>query len=101
MRVQNFIGGKFVKPANNGYIENYNPAENILIAEIPNSSIEDVELAVKAANDALPGWSNLPIEKRIEWLRKIANALEMRKSEIAELESIDTGKPINLSLIHI
>ena len=97
MRVQNFIGGKFVKPANNSYIENYNPAENILIAEIPNSSIEDVELAVKAANDALPGWSNLPIEKRIEWLRKIANALEMRKSEIAELESIDTGKPINLA----
>ena len=97
MHIQNFIGGKFVKPTNNDYIENHNPAENTVIAEIPNSSFEDIELAVEAANDALHGWSNLPIEKRIEWLRKIANALELRKSEIAELECIDTGKPISLA----
>ena len=97
MHIQNFIGGKFVKPTNNDYIENYNPAENTVIAKIPNSSFEDIELAVEAANDALQGWSNLPIETRIEWLRKIANALELRKLEIAELESIDTGKPISLA----
>ena len=97
MHIQNFIGGKFVKPTNNDYIENYNPAENTVIAKIPNSSFEDIELAVEAAADAFQGWSNLPIEKRIEWLRKIANALELRKLEIAELESIDTGKPISLA----
>ncbi|MEC7097803.1 MAG: aldehyde dehydrogenase family protein, partial [Candidatus Thermoplasmatota archaeon] len=97
MHIQNFIGGKFVKPTNNDYIENYNPAENTVIAKIPNSSFEDIELAVEAANDALQGWSNLPIETRIEWLRKIANALELRKLEIAELESSDTGKPISLA----
>ena len=97
MHIQNFIGGKFVKPTNNDYIENHNPAENTVIAKIPNSSFEDIELAVEAANDALHGWSTLPIEKRIEWLRKIANALELRKSEIAELECIDTGKPISLA----
>ena len=97
MHIQNFIGGKFVKPTNNDYIENYNPAENTVIAKIPNSSFEDIELAVEAANDALQGWSNLPIETRIEWLRKIANALELRKLKIAELESSDTGKPISLA----
>ena len=97
MHIQNFIGGKFVKPTNNDYIDNYNPAENTVIAKIPNSSFEDIELAVEAANDALQGWSNLPIETRIEWLRKIANALELRKLEIAELESSDTGKPISLA----
>ena len=97
MHIQNFIGGKFVKPTNNDYIENHNPAENTVIAKIPNSSFEDIELAVEAADDAFQGWSNLPIEKRIEWLRKIANALELRKLKIAELESIDTGKPISLA----
>ena len=97
MHIQNFIGGKFVKPTNNDYIENHNPAENTVIAKIPNSSFEDIELAVEAANDAFQGWSNLPIEKRIEWLRKIANALELKKVKIAELESIDTGKPISLA----
>ncbi|MEC7255023.1 MAG: aldehyde dehydrogenase [Candidatus Thermoplasmatota archaeon] len=97
MHIQNFIGGKFVKPTNNDYIENHNPAENTVIAKIPNSSFEDIELAVEAANDAFQGWSNLPIEKRIEWLRKIGNALELKKLKIAELESIDTGKPISLA----
>ena len=97
MHIQNFIGGKFVKPTNNDYIENHNPAENTMIAKIPNSSFEDIELAVEAADDAFQGWSNLPIEKRIEWLRKIANALELKKLKIAELESIDTGKPISLA----
>ena len=52
MHIQNFIGGKFVKPTINDYIENYNPAENTVIAKIPNSSFEDIELAVEAAADA-------------------------------------------------
>ena len=84
-------------PLNGEYLENYNPATGKITSKISNSSSKDVELAVQAAQDALPAWSALSRSERIEWLRKIANALESRKDEIARIESMDTGKPIGLA----
>ena len=84
-------------PLNGEYLDNYNPATGKITSRISNSSSKDVELAVQAAQDALPAWSALSRSERIEWLRKIANALESRKDEIARIESMDTGKPIGLA----
>lgn len=97
MQIENFIDGKFIPPVNKDYMDNYNPAENVVIATIPNSTSKDVDLAVKAASRAQLTWSNLTIKDRIQWLRKIAEGLELRKTEIASLESIDTGKPLTLA----
>ena len=84
-------------PLNGEYLDNYNPATGKITSKISNSSSKDVELAVQAAQDALPAWSALSRSERIEWLRKIAKALESRKDEIARIESMDTGKPIVLA----
>ena len=84
-------------PLNGEYLDNYNPATGKITSRISNSSSKDVELAVQAAQDALPAWSALSRSERIEWLRKIAKALESRKDEIARIESMDTGKPIGLA----
>ena len=84
-------------PLNGEYLDNYNPATGKITSKISNSSSKDVELAVQAAQDALPAWSALSRSERIEWLRKIAKALESRKDEIARIESMDTGKPIGLA----
>ena len=79
------------------YLDNHNPATGKVTTKIPNSDNQDVELAVKAAQKALPSWADLPRIKRVEWLRKIAKALELRKDDIAMTESMDTGKPISLA----
>ena len=97
LQIENFIDGKFITPRNGTYLDNHNPATGKVTTKIPNSDNEDVELAVKAAQKALPSWADLPRIKRIEWLRKIAEALELRKDDIAMTESMDTGKPISLA----
>ena len=84
-------------PLNGEYLDNHNPATGKITSKISNSSNKDVDLAVQVAQDALPAWSALPRSERIEWLRKIANALELCKDDIARIESMDTGKPIGLA----
>jgi len=97
LKVNNFIGGKFIAPASNKYLQNYNPATGEVTSQIPNSNQKDIELAANAAMTALEEWKSLTIKDRIEWLNKIADALEKRKEEIAKIESMDTGKPITLA----
>ena len=71
MQIENYINGNFVSPLHGRYLNNSNPAENIVIATIPNSTVDDVEMAVKSAHNAQDVWSAYTMEERIGWLRKI------------------------------
>ena len=97
IHVQNYINGTFRNSINKNCINNLNPATGDLIATIPKSDFNDIDLAVNAAKKAFPLWSNLTINERANWLKKIANELEKRFDEVAKLESKDTGKPITLA----
>ena len=97
MIINNFIDGKFTAPIEERMMDNFNPADGKHIATIPRSSTTDVAAAVLSANKALPQWSALTILERADWLDKIADALEEIKEEIAQTESLDTGKPISLA----
>ena len=57
IRLQNFINGELLAPVKGQYIDNYEPATGKVYGEIPNSTEEDVELAVVAAEKAFPIWS--------------------------------------------
>jgi len=93
--VQNYINGKFESTDNT--IDNVSPATGEVIAQIPKSGSHEVENAVVAADLARKSWSDLSLEKRTNWLDKIADVLESKLEEIASLESLDTGKPISLA----
>ena len=93
----NLIAGQFIESACGHWINNLNPATGGRIARVPCSAEEDVDAAVNAARDALPGWAALTVEERADWLERIADATEARAEEIAQLESLDTGKPITLA----
>ena len=95
--LSNFIGGQWRPAICEHWIEDYAPATGEHIARIPCSSGEDVDDAVDAAMDALEDWAALSILERAKWLDKIADALDARKDEVAQLESLDTGKPITLA----
>ncbi|MEE2747599.1 MAG: aldehyde dehydrogenase [Candidatus Thermoplasmatota archaeon] len=95
--LSNYIRGEW-RPADcEHWIENYSPANGALIARIPCSSIEDIDAAVEAALDASHEWAAFSITERANWLEKIADSLEERSEEVAQLESLDTGKPITLA----
>ena len=93
----NYINGEFRPALCDHWIDDLAPATGQLIARIPCSDHRDIDKAVQAARNALPDWSILTHAERADWLDKIADALEARAEEVAQLESLDAGKPISLA----
>jgi betaine-aldehyde dehydrogenase len=92
-KLRNFIGGEGVDPAEGQAEDVVNPATGLVIASAPLSTKPDVDAAVAAAKGAFPGWASTPPGERARALLKIADMIEERGEEIADLESADAGKP--------
>lgn len=97
--LKNYINGCYQAPINNQYIDNIEPATGEIYGKIPNSDIYDVELAVAAAEKALPAWQSMPIEQRADILYAIAQEIECQLEVLAIAESIDNGKPVSLAKV--
>jgi betaine-aldehyde dehydrogenase len=92
-KLQNVINGELVDPAEGETEDVVNPATGEPIAEAPLSTEEDVDRAVKAARGAFDGWSTKTPGERAAALLAMADLIEERVDEIADLESADAGKP--------
>ncbi|MBP1156907.1 MULTISPECIES: aldehyde dehydrogenase [unclassified Paenibacillus] len=93
-----FIDGKYVPSLNGKTFDNINPATEEVIGKVAEGGKEEIDLAVAAAKRALNGpWKTMTMNERIAVLRRVGDLILERKEELAELESIDTGKPIWLS----
>jgi succinylglutamic semialdehyde dehydrogenase len=57
------------------------------------ATAEDVEQAIRAARQALPNWSGLPVSGRIEILHRFREQLEQHRDRLAEAISREVGKP--------
>ncbi|HTO16918.1 MAG TPA: aldehyde dehydrogenase [Edaphocola sp.] len=95
--IENFIGGEFSAPIKGKYIDNINPATGAVYAQIPNSTTEDVEKAVLAAEKAFPIWKNTSSDERFKIMNRIAELIEENIDFLALAESNDNGKPLTLS----
>ncbi len=95
--IQNYIGGEFVEPLSNAYLQNINPATGEVFGQIPNSNSHDVDAAVAAAEKAFPSWSISTPEFRFKILNRIAELIDEHLDEIALAETTDNGKPLWLS----
>jgi len=92
--IQNFINGQYVPPKAGKYIDNFNPATGNLSGKIPDSDIEDIEAAVRAATAAFPAWANMPLDHRHDILRAVADGILQNIDTLAEAESSDSGKTV-------
>ena len=95
--VRNYINGAFVEAASGKTLDTINPATNTVITAVARSEAIDVKRATEAAKEAATAWGATTMEQRIAWLERIADALEAEAETIAQLESLDTGKPISLA----
>jgi len=95
--LQNYINGGYQAPINNHYIDNIEPATGEVYGKLPDSDIDDLELAVIAAEKALPAWQSMPLEQRADILYAIAKGIEGQLEALALAESIDNGKPVSLA----
>lgn len=91
-----YINGQWVQSVNGKTILSTNPANGVEWAEVPRGEKEDVDLAVIAARNAFdsPEWSDMLPPARGRILHKMGELIRLRKDELAELETLDTGKPL-------
>ena len=94
--IQNFIDGAARPPADGATEPVINPATGEQIGSTPLSGEADVDAAVQSAKKAFEEWQYTTPRTRSEALLKIADAIEDNAEELAQLESINVGKPIEL-----
>ncbi|MCU1577312.1 MAG: gamma-aminobutyraldehyde dehydrogenase [Leifsonia sp.] len=91
--LRNFVNGAFVESKSSNRLDLVDPATEEVYATSPVSSAEDVKAAFSAAKTAFGEWGDTTPAERQLALFRIADAIEARAEEFADLESQDTGKP--------
>ena len=89
------IDGQLVAAASGKSFPVYNPATGTVIANVAEADAEDVDRAVKAARRAFDGgaWPRLRPAERSKLLWKLGDLIDQHLDELAEIESLDNGKP--------
>jgi aminobutyraldehyde dehydrogenase len=92
---QIFVGGEWGGAASGETMEVLNPATGEVIAEVPRCGADDVDRAVDAARAVLPEWLDSTPQERSDLLLKLAAVLEEHAEELAQIESLNVGKPLS------
>ena len=93
--LQLFIGGKWCPSKKEETFETIDPGTGEVLAKIYHAKSVDVDEAVQAAKKAFrqTGWATMKPNERGVYLHRLADLVEANKSILAELESLDVGKP--------
>jgi betaine-aldehyde dehydrogenase len=91
--LRNFVAGEHVDADAERTMDLVDPTDERVYGAVPVSSAADVDAAFAAAADAFTTWRRTTPGERQLALFRIADAVEQRASEFADLESLDTGKP--------
>jgi acyl-CoA reductase-like NAD-dependent aldehyde dehydrogenase len=93
------IGAERLDAADGRTFATLDPATGREIAEVALGGVQDVERAVTAARAAFEDgpWASMPAAGRERLMHALADAIEARAEEIAQIESLDNGKPVGLA----
>jgi betaine-aldehyde dehydrogenase len=89
-----FIGNRYVDATSGKTFDTINPATGETICQVQMAGLDDLELAVTHAREGFRLWSRMTGTERSRILMKAVGLLRTRNRELAELEVLDTGKPI-------
>jgi phenylacetaldehyde dehydrogenase len=93
---QLFIGGRFVDAQSGKTFDTHDPSTGRVIAQVAEGDAADIDAAVMAARQAFESgpWSRMSGSERAKLMWKLAELIEANRDELAELESLNNGKPI-------
>ena len=97
-KYRNYIDGAFVDAGSSLLVDVINPATREIIAQVPDSSADDVDFAVRSARAAFPSWARLSPSQRAVYLRRIATKVRERVTSLAEVISREQGKVLPLAV---
>ncbi len=97
--IKMLIGGQWVESASGKTFETYNPSTGEVLAKVAEGESEDINRAVVAARKAFESgpWPKMTPSQRGRLLWKLADLIEKNAEELAQLETLDNGKPIKYS----
>jgi phenylacetaldehyde dehydrogenase len=96
---QLFINGQWSDAASGKTFETPNPATGEILARVAEGDAEDINRAVRAARAAFNGpWSTMTASDRGRIIWKIGDLILEHAEELAQLESLDNGKPYAVAL---
>ena len=90
-----YIGGAYVDASSADSFQSINPANGEVLANVQRASQEDVERAVLSAEQGQKVWAAMTAMQRSRILRRAVEILRERNDQLAELETLDTGKPLS------
>ncbi|EPC00554.1 betaine-aldehyde dehydrogenase [Litchfieldella anticariensis FP35 = DSM 16096] len=92
---QLYIGGRRVDATSGETFQVINPTDGTLLAEVQQASQADVDTAVASAREGQKSWAAMTGMERSRILNRAVSLLRERNDELAELETLNTGKPIS------
>ena len=93
---QLFINNQWIESADGATMESINPADESVVAEVSAGGAQDIDAAVAAARKALGGaWAKTAPAQRGRALMKVAELIRARGDDLAQMEMLDTGKPMS------
>ena len=98
-RASHFVDGAYVEDAGGTPIEVIHPATGEIIARLHEATPAIVDRALAAAERAQRDWARMKPVERGRILRRAAEILRERNRELSVLETLDTGKPLQETLV--
>ncbi|WP_035919012.1 succinylglutamate-semialdehyde dehydrogenase [Legionella fairfieldensis] len=88
-----YINGSWVKGQGEVLVSK-NPADNSLLWHGESATITEINAACEAASQSLSYWASLDFTTRADYLQRFAHEIETKKSDLAYLIALETGKPL-------
>ena len=88
-----YIGGRWVDSVSGATSDGINPATGEVIGVVPSANREDAAVAIDAANEVFQSWAKTNATERCNYLFKTSEQLIKRADEIAEILTLEQGKP--------
>ncbi|MBP2075835.1 aldehyde dehydrogenase family protein [Oceanobacillus polygoni] len=95
-----YINGEHVPAISGKTFDVVDPATEDVIAKVSEAQAEDIDKAVQAARKAFDegAWTKMSAAERSRLIYKFADLLEENRDELAQLDSLDNGKPYEVAL---
>ncbi|MGH2589439.1 MAG: aldehyde dehydrogenase family protein, partial [Actinomycetota bacterium] len=91
--VRMWIGGEWVDAEDGATFEAFSPSTGEVIGTVPEGTRADAQRAIEAANRAAPGWAALSAFDRAAAMKRVAEAIDARREDLAHTLTLDQGKP--------
>ena len=88
----NFINGEYLPSESTEFIDVTDPATNTLLAQVPQSSRDEMQMATQAAKSAFTNWRAVPVQHRQRIMLKLQALIRDNHDELAYLITAEQGK---------